>query len=82
MSELIAETNEYMKSPVNAIMFVCFCDTGLQLVPLDTSNGAVAFNAIIGLAVLGFQVSYALPIVFKIVFPQPNFPKTEMDLGN
>ena len=80
-SDLISEISVHMKSPVNAIMFVCLCDSCLQLIPLDTTNGAVAFNAIIGLTVVGFQLSYALPIFFKVIFPQPSFPRTAMDLG-
>lgn len=80
-SDLISKISVHMKSPVNAIIFVALCDTGLQLIPLDTTNGSVAFNAIIGLCVLGFQLSYALPIFFKLIFPQPTFPRTAMDLG-
>ena len=80
-SDLISEISVHMKSPVNAIIFVGLCDTCLQLIPLDTTNGSVAFNAIIGLCVFGFQLSYGLPIFFKVIFPQPTFPRTAMDLG-
>jgi len=80
-SDLLSEISVHMKSPVNSIIFVALCDTCLQLIPLDTTNGSVAFNAIIGLCVLGFQLSYALPIFFKVIFPQPTFPRTAMDLG-
>ena len=34
-----------------------------------------------GLCVIGFQVSYGLPILFKLIFQPSDFPKTSMDLG-
>ena len=80
-SSVFAELNPYFKSPVNSILMVMVFDGFLQLLPLDTKGGSVAFTSIIGLCVIGFQVSYGLPILIKLVFDPKDFPKTEMDLG-
>jgi len=80
-SSTLAYLNPYFKSPVNGILLVMIFDGLLQLLPLDTNGGSLAFTAIIGLCVIGFQVSYGLPILIKLVFDPKDFPMTEMDLG-
>ena len=80
-SEKIAEVSKTFKSPVNAISFVCFFDACIMLLPLNPNGGMTAFYSIIGLCVVGFQLSYGLPIFFKTVFPQPTFPMTPCSLG-
>jgi len=80
-SEFLSQVNPFMKSPVNSIMFVFAVDALLQLLPLDTSNGSIAYNSIIGLATVGWQVSYAIPILLKLVFNPKDFPITPLSLG-
>lgn len=50
------------------------------MLPLNEDGGALAFAAIIGLCVIGFQVSYGLPILIKLIY-NPVIPMTDMDLG-
>jgi amino acid transporter len=54
-SEWLSQVNPVFKSPIRAIMFVFLFDALLMLLPLDP-GAALAFYAIIGLSVLGFQV--------------------------
>jgi hypothetical protein len=68
-------------SPAAAITLVLFIDLCLQLLPLNVTNGNVAFVQIIGLCNLGFYVSYALPVFLKLWFQPKDFPVTKMDLG-
>jgi amino acid transporter len=70
-------------APVNAITFAFFVAFILLLLPLS-DNGKVAFFSIMGFCILGFQVSYAIPIMLKVYyvgFCNRPFPKTSMDLG-
>jgi choline transport protein len=61
-SHVFAAVNPTFKSPVNGLLLVLFCDSLLQLLPLDENGGALAFSAIIGLCVIGFQVHLALTL--------------------
>jgi len=93
-SDLIATVNPTFKSPFWALLFVWFIDSLLILLPLGDkpikvfsddkflpTGGLVAFQSITALCSLGFQISYALPIFFKVVFPQPHWPKPKFSLG-
>ena len=80
-SAFFSQTTEKSSSPAYAIMLVCCIDLCLQLLPLNETNGNVAFNQIVGLCNLGFYVSYALPVFLKLWFQPKNFPLTKMDLG-
>jgi len=93
-SSTFAIVNPTFKSPLYALLMVWFIDSLLLLLPLDdvpvpvypddTINptpGVVAFTSITNLCSLGFQISYALPILFKVVFPQPNWPNPKFNLG-
>lgn len=61
-SDVFATVNPTFKSPVNCLLMVLFCDSMLQLLPLDENGGALAFSAIIGLCVIGFQVNITLAL--------------------
>lgn len=80
-SEFLSRVNPLIKTPVNSIMFVFVVDAFLQLLPLDTANGTIAYNSIIGLATVGWQVSYAIPILLKLIFNPTDFPLTTLSLG-
>jgi len=70
-----------LKTPINALLGVFFFDFVLMCINFNTTGGTAAFLAIVGLSSVGFQISYALPILFKMICKQPNFPKTKFDLG-
>lgn len=59
-------------------MFVFIFDAVLLLLPLAST---VAFDSIVGIATIGFDISYAIPILLKLVFNYDSFPKTSMSLG-
>ena len=40
----------------------------------------MAFDSIVGIAVFGFDVSYAIPILLKLIYSD-SFPDTQMSLG-
>ena len=77
MSSVIAKVEPNLQSPAAALIFVAFFDSLLLLLPLGST---VAFNSIVGIATIGFQTSYALPILLKLLCKEP-FPLTPFDLG-
>jgi len=82
-SAFFASVNETTKSPINALLLVLFFDCGLLLLPLIPNGGDLAFSAIIGLCVIGFQMSYAIPIFLKVIYKPTYFPvPKEVDLGS
>ena len=80
-SSVLSTVHSELKSPIWALIFVAVVDGLILLLPLDKGNGTIVYTAIIGLSVIGFQISYAVPIVLKTFVAQPNFPSTSMDLG-
>eukprot|EP01038_Epipyxis_sp_PR26KG_P014579 gene14579-19579_t len=80
-SSNIASVHKTLKSPINAIMMVCVVDAFIQLLPLIPKNGSTAFTSIVGLCTIGFQVSYGIPILLKLLYPSRPFPVTPMALG-
>jgi amino acid transporter len=78
--EFFSRVHPTLHSPINSLLFVFAFDFLLLLLPLS-SNGEVAFYAILGLSVLGFQVSYAIPIALKVIYNPQYFPKTAFNLG-
>ncbi len=79
--DFFSQVHPTYKSPVNSILFVFVIDCFLQLLPLIPKNGDTAFESIVGLSTIGFQVSYAIPVLLKLVFNPPDFPHTVMSLG-
>ena len=63
----------------SALMFAMIFDIFLLLIPLGSTT---AFTSIVGIATIGFQVSYGIPILFKLIFCFNDFPKTEMSLNH
>jgi len=80
-SEFFSQVHPTYKSPMHSIMFVFVIDCFLQLLPLIPKNGDTAFESIVGLSTIGFQVSYAIPILLKLIFQPADFPVTPMALG-
>jgi amino acid transporter len=79
-SKFFGQVHPTLKSPIHSIMFVCIIDSFLQLLALN-SDGVTAFYSITGLCVIGFQVSYCLPVMLKVIFEPADFPATTMSLG-
>jgi amino acid transporter len=79
-SQFFGQVHPTLKSPMHSIMFVCIIDSLLQLLALN-SDGVTAFYSITALCVIGFQVSYCIPIVLKVIFDPVDFPMTSMSLG-
>jgi amino acid transporter len=79
-SQFFGQVHPTLKSPMHSIMFVCIIDSLLQLLALN-SDGVTAFYSITALCVIGFQVSYCIPIVLKVIFDPVDFPVTSMSLG-
>lgn len=79
-SEYLKQVHPTLKSPIRAINFVFVLDALLLLLGLNPSSGS-AFTAIVGLCTIGFMVSYAIPIMLKIIFQPKDFPLTPMSLG-
>lgn len=80
-SRHLSSLHPVYKTPLWALTFIAVVDSLLLLLPLDKGNGSIVYTAIVGSSVLGFQVSYLMPILLKNLFPQPDFPETEMSLG-
>jgi amino acid transporter len=79
--EYFSQVHPTFKSPVYSIFFVFVIDCFLQLLPLIPKNGDTAFESIVGLSTIGFQVSYGIPILLKLVYQPADFPDTPMSLG-
>ena len=62
-----------------ALIFVYIFDFILLLLPLIST---VAFTSIVGITTIGFQVSYGIPILLKLIFNYNTFPQTEFSLKN
>jgi amino acid transporter len=77
-SDYWSKVNETTKAPVRALIFVYIFDTILLLLPLAST---VAFDSIVGIATIGFDVSYGIPIFLKLLFNYDSFPSTPMSLG-
>lgn len=79
-SEMIAELDPYFQSPVNALLFSMVLAALLNALPI-TAIGKTAFYGIVGLSTIGYQVSYGIPILLKVVYDPADFPITPMSLG-
>lgn len=80
-SDYFKQVDPVLKSPRRAVTFVLGCVSLLLLLPLNP-DAVTAFNNIVGLCTIGFQISYAIPIVLKCYFCQSlHFPRTAKTLG-
>jgi len=80
-SEFWGAVHPQFQSPINAIGFVMLFDMLIQLLPLIPNGGATAFSSIVSLCTIGFQVSYGIPVLLKLVYQPASFPDTPMSLG-
>jgi len=79
-SPFLAKTFPKMRSPANSIMMVFVFDALLLLLQLG-DNSSIAFENIVGITVIGFQVSYALPILFRLMFVRGDIKDASLSLG-
>lgn len=80
-SFFMAKTHTTLRSPINAIFFVSIFGC-MELLFLFDPNTKVAFETLVGLSVVGQQVSYAIPILVKVIYMPVEFPRTAFSLGD
>jgi len=78
LSDIFHQLNEATKSPFNAICLVWAMDIVLLLIGLGNTS---AFYAIIGLTTIGFQISYAMPLIMRVTYSRNTFKQGAFHLG-
>ncbi len=67
------------KTPTGAIILTVFFDCALVVLPLISP---VAFNAILSITSIGYQISYAIPILLRVTVAKNSFVQSpEFSLG-
>jgi amino acid transporter len=66
------------KSPVRTVLLVFVVDALLLLLPLATT---VALSAVLAITVIGYQVSYAIPILLRVTTGRKTFRQGAFSLG-
>jgi amino acid transporter len=69
-SKYMDKVHPKVKVPVNAIIVIFFLDSLLCLLPLGSST---AFDAINSISTIGYQISYAMPIIMRITVARNTF---------
>ena len=85
-SQYLRRVNATTKSPVQMVLLVLFIDFLLLLLPLATMNidndyGAVAFNAVTSICVIGYQISYCIPLMLRATVVGRDFVRGDFSLG-
>jgi amino acid transporter len=65
-SEILSVVNPRFGSPIYGIAFIFVVQSILLLLPLNSDKGEEAFISIVGITVVGLQISYAIPIFLKV----------------
>jgi amino acid transporter len=71
--------NPLNKTPMQVIIFVFLTGAILLLIQLGSDT---AFVAITSIAAIGFQLSYAIPIILRITYFRYQFQPAYFNLGN
>jgi hypothetical protein len=81
-SETLSQIHPTLHSPINSIIFLFFIQSSLLLIPLfNATGGTAALNNILSLSIVGFQISYLIPIFWKaFLFLSPEHSKKIYDL--
>jgi amino acid transporter len=66
------------KSPIYTVLLVFVIDALLLLLPLATT---VALNAVLSVTVIGYQISYAIPIILRATTGRASFVQGAFNLG-
>ena len=79
-SDFLSYVHPVLQTPIPAIVFLFVVDAALLCLPVQ-DPAATAFISITGITTIGFQLSYAIPILMKLVFRDLPFPVTPLSLG-
>lgn len=77
-SKFLYKVNENTKAPDRVIGLVFVMDVLLCLLPLISTT---AFEAITSVSAIGYQISYAIPILLRLTVSKNTFRKSSFDLG-
>ena len=77
-SKILYMVNPTTKSPDRIIFLVFIMDVMLCLLPLVSST---AFEAITSVSAIGYQISYAIPILLRLTVSKDSFKKSTFNLG-
>ena len=77
-SKFLYKVSEKTKAPARIIGLVFVMDLLLCLLPLISTT---AFEAITGVSAVGYQISYAIPILCRLTVSRNTFKKSAFDLG-
>ena len=85
-SEFLRRVNPVTKSPIQMVVLVLVIDCLLLLLPLATMKinndyGAVAFNAVTSICVIGYQMSYCIPLMLRATVAARTFVRGDFHLG-
>ena len=78
-SGVLYKINSKTKTPDRIILLVFVMDVLLCLLPLISTT---AFEAITGISAIGYQISYAIPILLRLTVSKNTFIKSSFDLGS
>jgi amino acid transporter len=77
-SNYIKTISSHTKAPTGSIAFTCLVDVILILLTLVNTT---AFGAVTSLSVIGYQISYAIPIYLRITASRNTFTLSDFNLG-
>lgn len=77
-SKVLYKLNPRTLTPDRIIFLVFFIDVALCLLPLISET---AFAAITSITTIGYQISYAIPIVLRLTVSRKTFPRSTFHLG-
>lgn len=77
-SQTLYKVNSKTKTPDRIIFLVFVLDVLLCLLPLISTT---AFEAITSVSAIGYQISYAIPILLRLTVSRDTFKKSSFDLG-
>jgi amino acid transporter len=77
-SKILYKVSEKNKTPDRIIVLVFLIDVLLCLLPLISKT---AFEAITGVSAIGYQISYAIPILLRLTVSKDTFIRSSFDLG-
>jgi len=78
-SKVLHRVNPTTKAPDTMIALVFAMDVLLCLIPLISST---AFEAIAGISAIGYQISYAIPILLRLTVSKNTFKQSTFSLGD
>ena len=77
-SAFLSTINKRTQTPLRCVLLVCAINILLLLLQLGSST---AFAAIVSISTIGFQISYMLPILFRITSSRKSFCQGYFHMG-